>query len=55
MHIQPKRRVAGVKGGFLSLLRAEVSEYERERWMKRRALMREDRFTVGQKKELREW
>eukprot|EP00903_Cladosiphon_okamuranus_P020045 g18412.t1 len=50
-----KRRVAGVKGGFLSHLRAELSEDERERWMKRRAFVRPDRFTVGQRRELREW
>ena len=50
-----KRRKAGVRGGFLSLLRAELSEGERERWMERRALVRSDRFTVGQRRELREW
>lgn len=50
-----KRGVAGGKRRFLSLLREEMSEDKRERWMKRRALMRADRFTVGQRRELREW
>ncbi|CAM9388486.1 unnamed protein product [Ectocarpus sp. 12 AP-2014] len=50
-----KRGVAGGKRRFLSLLREEMSEDQRERWMKRRALMRADRFTVGQRRELREW
>jgi len=50
-----KRRVAGVNGNFLSLVRAEMSEDLRERWMRRRALLRPDRFTVGQRRELREW
>lgn len=52
---QWKRGVAGGKRRFLSLLREEMSEDQRERWMKRRALMRADRFTVGQRRELREW
>ncbi|CAM9308464.1 unnamed protein product [Ectocarpus fasciculatus] len=50
-----QRGVAGGKRRFLSLLREEMSEDQRERWMKRRALMRADRFTVGQRRELREW
>ncbi|CAM9410347.1 unnamed protein product [Ectocarpus sp. 13 AM-2016] len=50
-----KRGVAGGKRRFLSLLREEMSEDQRERWMKRRALLRADRFTVGQRRELREW
>ncbi|CBJ48584.1 n/a [Ectocarpus siliculosus] len=50
-----ERGVAGGKRRFLSLLREEMSEDQRERWMKRRALMRADRFTVGQRRELREW
>lgn len=55
--IDPKRRAAGVKLklDFLSFLRAEMSEEVRERWMQRRALMRADRFTVEQRRELREW
>lgn len=55
--IDSKRQAAGVKLklDFLSVLRAEMSEDLRERWMQRRALMRADRFTVGQRRELREW
>ncbi|CAM9499456.1 unnamed protein product, partial [Scytosiphon promiscuus] len=52
-----KRQVAGakLKLDFLSVLRAEMSEEVRERWMQRRALMRADRFTVEQRRELRDW
>lgn len=39
----------------MSLLRAELGEGETERWMERRALVRRNCFTVGQRRELREW
>eukprot|EP00904_Undaria_pinnatifida_P002206 jgi/Undpi1/11987/HiC_scaffold_4.g01686.m1 len=50
-----RKRGTGVKRDFLSALRNQMGEDLQERWMRRRALLRNDKFTAAQRRELREW